>query len=81
MKSRKPTNLAIIERMKSSNNKVPEIQETDSLANIPFQELTNLLRDPVRIRVVTIVDIASLSSLAICICLLRSHDQNVGNSD
>lgn len=59
----KKTNLAIIESMKSTNNEEVTKHDADSSSGTSFQEITNLLRDPVIIRVVTVVDIASLSVL------------------
>ena len=62
MKSKR-TNLAIIESMKSNNNEEVTKHDTDNSSGTSFQEITNLLCDSVIIRVVTVVDIASLSVL------------------
>ncbi len=59
----KKTNLAIIKSMKSNKNDEVTKHDTNSSSGTSFQEITNLLRDPVIIRVVTVVDIASLSVL------------------
>lgn len=74
MKSKR-TNLAIIESMKSTNNEEPARERsTGGMSGFTFQEVTNLLRDPVIIRVVTVVDISSLSVLELLECGLSRND-------
>lgn len=58
------TNFAIIESMKSNNNEeAAREQSTGGMSGFTFQEVTNLLRDPVIIRAVSVIDISSLSVL------------------
>lgn len=74
MKSKK-TNLAIIESMKFNNNEeAAGGLSTDDMSGFMLQDITNLLHDPLIIKVVTVVNISNLSILELLECGLSRND-------